>query len=140
MSGVFLRKKVPAVEKTAGTSCFLQRLHGAAGGLGDGALKNAGGVTVKGLQAGGGQVAGDVAVHGQVHVENELDLGILLGARGLVLHAAGAGVDLGAAAVVQLEQQIAGAVEEVLLDGVRLAQGADIGRRDQLRPLAVLQS
>ena len=52
-------------------------------------------MAVEGLQAGGRQGAGGVAVHGKVHVENELDLRVHGGAGGVVLDAAGSVVAFG---------------------------------------------
>ena len=50
-------------------------LHGIPERVGDSALKDAGGVAVEGFQSSGGQTAGGAAAHGEIHVQNELDLG-----------------------------------------------------------------
>ena len=57
---------------------------------------------MEGFQRGGGQTAGGVAAHGEVHVENELHLRVLGRVGDIGLQTADAGVDLGGAAGIQL--------------------------------------
>ena len=62
---------------------------------------------MEGFQCGGGQTAGGVAAHGEVHVENELHLRVLRRVGNVGLQAADAGMNLGSAAGIQLELRVA---------------------------------
>ena len=64
--------------------CLLPGLQGAVEPVGDGALEDRRGVSVEGLQTGGGHARVDLTGHAQVHVEDELDLRILGGVGGLL--------------------------------------------------------
>ena len=104
--------------------------HGISQTVGDGPLEYPGGVTVEGFQRGGGQTAGGVAAHGEVHVENELHLRVLRRVGNVGLQAADTGVDLGGAAGIQLELRVAGAVDDPVLRQIGFRHGAQIGRRE----------
>ena len=117
----------------------LSGLHGVPEPVGDSTFKQAGGVAVERLQRAGGQGAGCVSGHGQIHVEDKLHLRVLGNAGGVPLHHTGARVDLGLTAGIQLQRQITGAVEKAVLRELRLLHGSGVGRREQLRPAGTLQ-
>ena len=117
----------------------LPGLQGAVEAVGDGALEDGGGVSVEGLQAGGGHTGVDLAGHAQVHVEDELDLRVPGGVGGLGLDHAGAGVDFGPAGAVQQQLHVHGALGGPALVRVLLRQRAQVGGGDQIPPRLPLQ-
>ena len=94
---------------------------------------------MEGFQRGGGQTAGGVAAHGEVHVENELHLRVLRRVGNVGLQAADAGMNLGSAAGIQLELCVAGAVDDPVLRQIGFRHGAQIGRSEQFPPGDILQ-
>ena len=115
-------------------------LHSLPQPVGNSSLKDAATVDVEGLQSPCRHGAGDVAAHGQVHVQNEFQLVVLGGVGGLVLDPGQSRMDFGAAAAVQLQLQVRTQGQAVLLTQIWLRQGAGVGGGDQLRPGYVLQA
>ena len=115
------------------------RIHSGSQLIRDGAFEQPGGVGMKGLQRTGGQCAGHISAHGEVHIKDEFHFRILCSAGSVVFDASGAGVDLGLAAGIQLHLQIAGAERAGLFLDITLLKGTGVGRGKQVCPVGVLQ-